>query len=746
MKVIEAIGEVVIAHKQETIYGQTAKFNFGTGDFDIQGDVRFKTKDVSLHGSAIHYNLNTTMMSIQDARMYTGLYHFVAKSVDRISKDVYVAKGVEFSTCQDCPESWSIYGENVEITVNEYVRVTNALLKVNGADLMYIPYIIFPIKKDRSSGILFPVLGSRLGEGLTYQQPWFWAISDDKDLTIAPLFSEKRGGGGSLEYRQAFNQISNLEAFSFFTNDQIYVPGKFQRNEKSGEKYFRYFNNIDAQYFPSLNWSFGVNHTAMKDLDYLADYHPIFGPYITGSEIGTNLNLNGRTNLFEFGLQGTLYNNLLNPDPVAYNEYSKLDPTYVQVLPKIHLSMMPVEIFSSKNNLFNQMQLGFYADQSTFHQNHFEESASILRNAQRVNVIPSTSLKIYDDRRFKLETNYTFDNQFYRFRDKDEDKFKKYAGKLKTEFSFGFDRVFGIARKENVPISKDELSTLYSDPNLINGIAPYSFDEISQTQMVTKESYKHGQEIKLIHHYIAMDGEFGNQKFANQIQESEGWFDYWDSRRRDEARLGENQTKTQIPLENTMEVQWNHILVRKTPKDYNFDEDNKHLKDNFNYANVAYLNLSQGVEVGEDRALSDRLTRLASRLGYNANQYMSLALSDYYFHQEADHILSASMRNDLSVVKLLNDYALNEFNKRKIHTFGIELPVTDEYKFILVSKRDLELWQTIEQKYFIHYTPKNDCWFISFGYAKALNITRISLDFEFNFGEANFGKSLYRLF
>ena len=66
----------------------------------------------------------------------------------------------EYTTVKIGPESWSIYGKKINITQGEYIRIKHGYLKIKGVIAFYFPYLIFPIKKERESGILFPRLGS----------------------------------------------------------------------------------------------------------------------------------------------------------------------------------------------------------------------------------------------------------------------------------------------------------------------------------------------------------------------------------------------------------------------------------------------------------------------------------------------------------------------------------------------------------------------------------------------------------
>ena len=52
----EAIGNVVITHLKNAIYGEKAKVNFTTGDTEVIGNVRYVAPEMTLYGTKLKYN------------------------------------------------------------------------------------------------------------------------------------------------------------------------------------------------------------------------------------------------------------------------------------------------------------------------------------------------------------------------------------------------------------------------------------------------------------------------------------------------------------------------------------------------------------------------------------------------------------------------------------------------------------------------------------------------------------------
>src|SRR3546814_18050795 len=93
--------------------------------------------------------------------------------------------------------------------------------------VLYTPYLRHPDPTvDRRSGFLAPTFGTGDFLGYAYGQPYFWAIDDTKDLTVAPLVSSEQGINLTGEYRQ------------LFTNGELRIAGKIGRascREKMGQ-------------------------------------------------------------------------------------------------------------------------------------------------------------------------------------------------------------------------------------------------------------------------------------------------------------------------------------------------------------------------------------------------------------------------------------------------------------------------------------------------------------------------------
>lgn len=747
----EAIGNVIIISGQDTLYGERASFDIKKGSVEIEGNVRYITKDVTVYGSKIDYNTVSGQLGLENARIITNEFSIISEKLSKISQNQYEALEAEFTTCRDCEESWSIYGKKISIHLGEYVYVNHAMAKIKGVDVIYIPYIVLPIKDNRESGLLFPKFFSRNNEGFSIAQPVFWAINDSQDATFTPMFLGERGYGLDLQYRQVFGEKKWLELNNRSVNDFIYKPGKLD-NSESGDQFYRNIIDLETHYQKSNDTSFHFKLMDSKDTDVLNDFTDYTDPLLMGSDFGAEGFFNLRSDLWSFALESGYRKNLFYSDPI------KEDKTYVQVLPSVSASLMPVSLIQNSFGI-KSLAFGFDSDFTIFKQQQRDEDV-YLRNAARLNAKPYLNWQILTMGPYSLKTNYLLDFQEYSFSDKEEEKFQKYAGVLTTEFSFVLDKIYGLSYRRKINptnLSQEEADLLYKkngrkentesqvDTNLIGKIPSFE-DTLTQDEIfIEKNSYRHSQEFKFLHYFITSSKTSGNERFNVQIQNEDGWFDYNDAVVKDLSEVGSNLTRTEISKVNTFEIQWNNSLVKKTPKVFNQFEDEKYLRDNFDYAKIAYFNLSQGFllhdkEDGSNK-FSDKLTRLFTDTGYNSDTW-SVRFKDYYFHQGSDHILDLSLQKNFEVFNLLANYNYNSFPGSDLQVLkaGFQVRPFDVFGFSMVKEQDLAAKENIRTVYQADLMPNNNCWILNLNYRDSIVDKRFAFNFIFNFGSEDFSQ------
>ena len=124
------------------------------------------------------------------------------KRVERLDDRTYKVVGGRFSSCSQPNPRWGFQASSAEIQVDDKVKAKNAVFKVKGVPVFYLPYMYYPISKDgRSSGFLFPHFGHSSYRGFNTGTGFFWAMGRSADQTFYADYWSKIGYGYGHELR-----------------------------------------------------------------------------------------------------------------------------------------------------------------------------------------------------------------------------------------------------------------------------------------------------------------------------------------------------------------------------------------------------------------------------------------------------------------------------------------------------------------------------------------------------------------
>lgn len=742
----EAVGNVIITHSENAIYGEKASMSFNTGKTSVVGNVRYIGPNITLHGSELNYNFKDRYLNVKNARILSDNYVVLGKEITRHSNNDITGLDAEYTTCSDCPESWSIFGKKVKITLGEYIRIWHAYIKIKGVVVLYVPYIVLPIKKERETGLLFPSIGFNFEEGVRFQQPWFWNISDSNDMTVTPSFWGKRGLGGEVQYRQVIKDGLWFEMNHFNSWDRIYDYNK-SSTDLTGHHFFRHFTDWEHHFNTSSFFNHHLYFNDVRDLDVERDYNIFTGERTQGAENGGESFMDFRLPWLQLSVEGSFMRNQLFPDA------SEFDNRYVQILPEVNLSLMPINFLQTDVPLLNKFAFGFDSEFINFKQNHLSED-TYIRNANRIDLAPYVNWYLGSLGPVQIKTKAQLDYQTYRFPYERSKSFTKQGMIYETEFSTTVEKVFGLAYKENVPSERIDLKKLEGEEKgqkkeigegLIGSTQVFSNRLTKKDFYRQKDAYRHKQEYKLKHFFLSDQKIRGNTRFRDQISidDASGQFDSRDAIREQEFRLSQVSSRTSLPLSNTVELQWNNSLIRKTARDTNLTGDDRYLRDNFDYSRVAYFNVSQGYDLAvETDEFEEKLTRLFISTGASIFE-TELSLNEYYFYASNEHIMSLSLTQGIGPHYFKTNFEYNSFIDPifKFVTFEMGLSATDNFDFTIAYDYDIDLKKNLKSLYKVLYTPQNNCWKMELAHQKTVLDTSFSVNFLINFNDKTF-KSL----
>ncbi len=128
--------------------------------------------------------------------------YFFGEKIEKIGPKKFKITNGGFSTCVQPTPRWDLNAGTVLLNMDHYTVLKNAVLRVKGVPMFYLPLMYYPTKKeDRATGILIPTYGSSSLRGQSIHNAFFWAIDRSQDATFLYDWYSKTGTGVGSEYR-----------------------------------------------------------------------------------------------------------------------------------------------------------------------------------------------------------------------------------------------------------------------------------------------------------------------------------------------------------------------------------------------------------------------------------------------------------------------------------------------------------------------------------------------------------------
>ena len=197
--VVTARGHVEISRGDRVLHADTVSYNEKAQTVTASGNVSLTDE----HGNTVFADYAELTRDLKEAAiesirlLLSDKSRLAAASGKRTGGNVNEFNYAVYSPCQLCAEDpmraplWQI--KAVKVTYNEAehkIQYEDATFELFGVPVLYTPYFEHPDGTvKRASGFLTPQFGLSSKLGFHMQTPYFWAISPDKDLTVAPIFS-----------------------------------------------------------------------------------------------------------------------------------------------------------------------------------------------------------------------------------------------------------------------------------------------------------------------------------------------------------------------------------------------------------------------------------------------------------------------------------------------------------------------------------------------------------------------------
>lgn len=338
---VELEGNIQIVYQGQHIKADKARISQKARHVELFGNVEVMNQDNTIVGDRVFLDYENNTGMIYEGYVQAGPVTFAGHTLQKTGESTYIVDGAEYTTCTNCPATWSFSGSKVRAELGGYAYIKSAVIRFGELPVFWLPYLIVPLKSERQSGLLTPGVEISDRGGLALSIPYFWAIDRSSDLTVEPKYYFKRGLKGSVEYRYMLNETSSGTLRAATLRDKVFADDSrynlYLPDHKKNTTFDRWFVGYDHYYeMPS-----GIIQRAQlnlaSDLQYPKDF-PTETLNHGDSAMENRVSFTKNSADTHLSVDSSYYVNMLHGDPLSGNEDA------VHRLPELKYSQLPVNI------------------------------------------------------------------------------------------------------------------------------------------------------------------------------------------------------------------------------------------------------------------------------------------------------------------------------------------------------------------------------------------------------------------
>ncbi len=375
--VYKASGNVRYESKEILLTCDTLIYDKTKETIHAVGNVAVDFKDFTISGNMLDYNTKDKTGSVYDAmgQEKNGDYTVVAKVIRKTGEDWYEVEEAIFTSCNAALPPWSLKVSKGRFHIDHYAFLNNPRFRVRNFPVIYSPYIIWPIKPDRSTGFLLPSLGSSNTKGVSIGTAFYYAPADFWDSTLFYDYYEKAGNGFGVEFRYAMTE-----------RNYGYLSGYYIKDRLSNKN--RWYFNTGNTGKMGKKWNYLLDVNLISDANFFRDFERDYSR-------GTKGNFDSFLFLTRKLLDGNL--NLVIERGVEYYNYD--DRVVEKALPKVEFRLpqtkMKKRIYFSLQTSFTQISKEIYgmSDVSYNRLDLYPRFEAPLFTPPYIDIIPSLEIR-----------------------------------------------------------------------------------------------------------------------------------------------------------------------------------------------------------------------------------------------------------------------------------------------------------------------------------------------------------------
>ncbi|MBD3421918.1 MAG: hypothetical protein GF398_17545 [Chitinivibrionales bacterium] len=260
-KVLYLIGNGSIHYQNLILFADTITYIIEEDIFKARGKPMLVEGNDTTIGESMRYNIDTRRGSVTYASTRMNGDFFNGRQIVKTKENEFYAADADYTTCTyvDSPHYY-FYARDIKVIPDDKAVARPAVFNIAEVPVGVLPYFIFPIDRDRTSGWLTPGFGGNPGSGGYLDNVgYYWAINEYADFLTASRIEEFQN-----YLIRASSRYKLRHWFDGSIGSQLAYRGGFERRSREWSLNYRHQQKIT----PDNNLNLSGSGTILSNKDF----------------------------------------------------------------------------------------------------------------------------------------------------------------------------------------------------------------------------------------------------------------------------------------------------------------------------------------------------------------------------------------------------------------------------------------------------------------------------------------------
>jgi LPS-assembly protein len=272
---VELRGAVTLSQGNRTLTAGQGFLDQSTGEGAMSGQVHVLEPGLIFEGQSARIDMESRATSLEGVQFLLPAQSLRGEARE-IRQDVagnLIIRDGSFTRCEPGNNNWHIAVSSLEMNEEDvFGTARNAVVRIGKVPVLYAPYLRFPVRSERQSGLLFPDVGFSNDDGLDFRQPYYLNLAPNYDATVSPRFIERRGMGLETLFRHLANWQETTLNGAYLHKDNLF-DGRLPRDDFDRLKDQ---GLVTGEFNPADRWRYGIDHRGeLGNFQTLIDYRAV---------------------------------------------------------------------------------------------------------------------------------------------------------------------------------------------------------------------------------------------------------------------------------------------------------------------------------------------------------------------------------------------------------------------------------------------------------------------------------------